>query len=621
MKNKLIIGSTVVLVISLCAILTVKNYNDNYGKKFFKDKEVVLSIGNIIKQQEEVDKNINNYLKAGYTIDEPKILNNPYQLSPLTSLIIFTTEKEIEIKVSINGKYVTTMEKSKEHLIPIYGLKDDFENEIELSYDDKVYNYTITTDKFEGNKLEIEKTSDKLDESLYLLSPNFTSNRIYDKNGTLLWYIDGDYAGDIEYIDNNKFYISDSNQGVNGVKINYPSFLKMDYLGKIYNQYVSDYGLHHELVQLENNKMLVLGANDDSDFLEAVLYIMDLNTGKIEGFIDMYEVLHDIDSEWIKQFGTNFDFVNNSAVYDEKTKDLLISVRGLNSIMMVNMETHEIKWIFGNPELYSEKFSKYLLKYDGRYPSGQHTAFYYNGLLGIHDNDYNMFDIKKTIGEYKNNYSSSDLYEINLENMSIKKVWTYDSNKQEFSKVAGAFKVLENENKLINYGWSINKNNKGSVLLNDENYLRGVIIELDKDDNVLFKATTKDLTYRVYKVELYEEKTENYSIESYKKVSDLNTPKPIKTSSIVNKLQNAKKFDGEINSYVNRIGITYEFNQDDEINLYLVSKSNKTYKYAYKSKDKDLPSSINTSINNGKYSIYLEVNNELFDTNKVIDFN
>ena len=233
-----------------------------------------------------------------------------------------------------------------------------------------------------------------------------------------------------------------------------------------------------------------------------------------------------------------------------------------------------------------------------------------------------MFNIKETIGEYKNNYSSSDLYEIDFKNKKIKKIWTYDSEKLEFSKVAGGLKELDNKNKLINYGWSINKSNiNDNIKINDEKYLKGVVLELDEKDNLLFRARTSDLLYRVYKVNLYEDNNLNYDVKKYEKISDLKEHNFIYTPFISSKLENAKKFAGDIKVYVNRIAIDYEFKQKDNVNVYLVSSNFKTYKYIYKEKNNNEVYSINTLLDSGKYAVYVEINNKMFNTNKVIDFN
>ena len=620
MKNKILKIAVVLALIVIFLIFCIIYFN-SYGEIYLKDKEKINSLDDLIYYQSNVDKEIEEYSNSNFTIDNAKIMQNPYKIAPLTAVIIFKTNEEEMVDLSINGKKVTTFDASKKHIIPVYGLKAGFSNIVEISVDDIKKEYVITTEKYEGDDLEVIKNSDSLDSSNYLLSTNFTNNRIYDKNGNLLWYIDGNFAGDIEYVTNDIFYISDEKQGVNGVKINYPTFFKMDYLGKIYTEYVTEYGYHHELLPIDNDTMLVLGSNDNSKFLESEIYVMDLKSGKIKDEFDMYDVLYNIDPEFVKSLGDDFDFVCNSAYYDKEKNELLISSRGLNSVIMLDFNTKSIKWIFGDPTLYTKPFSKYLLSYEGKYPKGQHTAFLYNGLLGIHDNDYDMFNIHQTLGEYKDNYSSSDLYEIDLSTMSIKKVWSYDLQKEEFSKVAGAFKILENGNKLINYGWSINKNNSDNVLINDERYLNGIILELDLNDNELFKAKTKDLTYRVYKVNFYDSKTKNYEIESFTKVSSMKKQNSINTLNLVEKLNKAEDFNLDVKVFVNRISLSYEFDINDSVNIYLVSSGSKTYKYLYKEEKKEAKSSINTYMNSGKYALYIEINGKFYDSKKVINFN
>lgn len=613
MKKNIVLIIVVALIIGLGWY-----YNVNYGKEYLEGKKEIKALGNIIYKQALMDKKIEKYSNEDYTLKNAKVIENPYSIAPLTALIIFNTKNEESIEVYVNDKKVTTYEKSKKHLIAIYGLKDNYRNKITLKSKNNKATYYVKTKEFDGNKINVEKTSDKLDNKLFLLSPNFEDNAIYDKNGTLLWYLDGNYAGDIEYIKNGRFYISDPYQGTNGVKINYSSFLEMDYLGKIYKQYISDYGYHHEIEQLSNNRMLVLGYDDDSKYLESVIYIMNLKNGSIEKEFDMYDVLAKIDKSWADSFGDNFDFVCNSAKYNEKTGELLISVRGLSSIMSLDMNTQKINWIFGDPKTYSSKFKKYLLKVtdNSRYPSGQHSAFYTeDGLLGIHNNDFDMFNQSENFNDYLDNYTSVDLYKIDTKKKTIKTTWSY-SDKKLFSKVAGEFKILSNNNKLIDYGWAMKENayTDKNVSINDTNYLNGVIVQLDENDNILFKATTPDLVYRTYKVNLYEKTTKNFNVESYQKISKLKEDKQIKTKTIKNKLDKASSFDGKVEAYINRITLNKEFKKKDKVNIYLVSSNNKTYKYKYKK------TSIKTSITKGKYAVYVEVNDKMYDTKKVINF-
>ena len=393
--------------------------------KFDKNEKVISAYDEIFKIQADVDKEIENFINnEEYTLENPKVLLNPYKISPLTALIIFQTEEKNSVEVNINDSFTTTIESNKKHAIPIYGMYADYENKITLKLSNgKEKELTIKTETYKGEKINLEKTSKQVENNLYFLSPNFVNNCIIDGKGNVVWYLLGDYAGDIEYLDNGHFYISDPNQGKNGVKINYSSFIEMDYLGKIYKQWIVEFGVHHELVPLSNNKMIVLGTNDESRFVDAEICIIDLETGETTKHIDLYKLLHDIDADLIEGLGEKFDLVNNSVDFNEKTKELLISLRGVNSLMSLNLESRKINWIFGNPDFWGENFSKYMLKVtdDTRFLGGQHTAFFIkDNFIGVHNNDIDQFDLSSpNLSHYTERYTSCDFYEDDAENMTI----------------------------------------------------------------------------------------------------------------------------------------------------------------------------------------------------------
>ena len=193
----------------------------------------IYALGDIVETQKHVDEQISKFMNdKSYTLNNPKVIVNPYKLTPLTAIVLFNTKEETSIKVTINGKFTTTVESTKSHAIPIYGLYAGSDNTVLLE-DDKgnTKELTIKTEDYEGDKLKVEYADESLNDQVYFLSPNFVENCIYDKEGNLLWYIKGDYAGDIVYLENGHFLISDPYQGTNGVKINYAGFLEMDYLG------------------------------------------------------------------------------------------------------------------------------------------------------------------------------------------------------------------------------------------------------------------------------------------------------------------------------------------------------------------------------------------------------
>lgn len=376
----------------------------------------------------------------------------------------------------------------------------------------------------------------------------------------------------------------------------------MDYLGKIYKQYITPYGYHHEIVQLGDNKILTAGANDDSDFLEAVLYEMDLQTGEAIKTIDMYELLHNIAPEWIESLGSNFDFVLNSICYDDATGDVVVSCRGIGVIMRLNFETEEIKWMFGDPNNLPDEFDKYLLKVtdDTKYPYGEHCAFLTEeGNLAFHNNDADQLNSEsEALADYLDNYTTNVVVQIDEENKTLHTIWEYDADQKEFSKVGGMLSFLQNGNTLINYGWSITQDayeNPSGVSINDTDYLNGIVVELDENNNILFKAKTKGLIYRVYKTTLYENETKNFEVSEYQKIDGTKfNGQEIKTSEIKNDLKKAKKYDYDFEVEINRMMVSQPLTENDELNIIFVGRDESSYIFDYKKAGENVRESFNS---------------------------
>ena len=52
----------------------------------------------------EIDQQLQAELKNGYSWEEPMVIQNPYQVSPLTAVIIFDTKEECAVRFTVKGK-------------------------------------------------------------------------------------------------------------------------------------------------------------------------------------------------------------------------------------------------------------------------------------------------------------------------------------------------------------------------------------------------------------------------------------------------------------------------------------------------------------------------------------
>ena len=253
MNKKIIICMIPALIlIGISAFLGIYVYSETVDlSEYFKgDKQTALL------EQVSSQKEINERLKkiedsSKYTFESAYVELNPYKISPLSAIIIFQTKEEKEVKVYLNGELSTTMEKSKKHTIPIYGLYDDYLNIITLEIDDEQVEYQILTEEscLTYPLDVIERTSYANKNNIYFTVASYETYLTgWDIDGNLRFYLTVDNRMDVEWLDNGHFLIGTS-QGQ--FAENFVGFVEMDYLGKIYNYYTMDNGYSFERITLD----------------------------------------------------------------------------------------------------------------------------------------------------------------------------------------------------------------------------------------------------------------------------------------------------------------------------------------------------------------------------------
>ena len=115
-----------------------KNNNDSVVEESFSflndSSSIELKETNELESQEKVLNDINEKLNSNiYTIDNPLKVYDPFKVNPLSAIIAFNTNEEIEINVSINNEYRYISKKSSTHVIPIFYLIPNDTNIITLN--------------------------------------------------------------------------------------------------------------------------------------------------------------------------------------------------------------------------------------------------------------------------------------------------------------------------------------------------------------------------------------------------------------------------------------------------------------------------------------------------------
>ena len=594
---------------------------------------------------------------SGYTLDNPNIILNPYGNSPLTALVLFETEQELDVKVTITGKdklttYTHTFSKTKEHYLPIYGLYADSNNKIIIECGNNKKEIYIQTEKLPENMIlptSIKANKSKLTNDLYFYTPSSSGYTVaYDVNGEVRWYLTNYALWKIDRLQNGHLLVSTERL------INNPYYMtglyEIDLLGKIYTEFSLEGGYHHDYYEMENGNLLVASDdfNNEDGTVEDYIVELDRTTGKVIKTFDLKKVLNMEDGQ--SENYTSYDwFHNNSVWYDKKTDSITLSGRHQDAVININYQTGELNWIIGDSTNWSSEYQKYFFTPVGNnfeWQWSQHAAMITpEGYVFLFDNGNNKSKNKDEYVDASNSYSRGVMYKIDTENMTIEQVFEYGKEKGSsfYSPYISDVDYLDKNHYIIHSGGIVyvdgkNSNqpagfSKGAKLVSDT-------VEL-LNNEVIFEIILPTNNYRVEKMSLYSE-SENFTLVKANRLGSLG--KTDVTKKKVGPIINSKKIDDEYSKYnielskeVDRLVVTGTFQKSDKVNIILYQNLISNYYYTRISKkpytalcvdlntEEDsnglrITKYINQEGLKGKYSIYLEINGNLYNTNSYVEF-
>lgn len=624
----------ITLIVSVLLVV-VMVYCFNEAKRlssYFKGDVLSTTI-----DQVHIQKKVNDELERAkknksYSIENAYVKLNPYEISPLSAIIIFYTQSEEEVEVFINDEFFTKMEKSKEHAIPIYGLYEDYDNVITLKINGKSYDKHIKTDasniKYPLNISKNEVLNNEND-LIFTVSSYETYFTCWDRNGKLRFYLTVDNRMDVEWLPNGHFLIGTSE---GQVRENFLSLVEMDYLGKIYNYYNLEHGYGFEMQILKNGNYMLAGGDKAIYFDHQYIYEMNPSDGSVINELDIYDVIKKIDPEFLDEY-LGQKAIRNGFFYNEDTDELVVSFREINTIFCFNFKEKTLEYVFtGTSKLFSSSvWNQYLVKVkSGRYPMGQHTpTITKDGYLAFFNNGYDRYSItfdglNNITDNFKDAYTSVEIYDIKNNVASL--VWKEDFEKKYFSIKYGLFSVLENGFKFMNYGYILKdefRRRSNSNIAETEKNVEDIysrIIELDKDGKVVFEATCEEGKYRAFIHNLYLDNTKNVEIDSFNTIDTVSKSK-LETTSVRNlDLDSSLEWINSLEFTKHTFQTNYKIGEKDEVKFHFLNNHGKVYTYIYKEKDGDINHIFNLNLDKGNYRMFISINDQLYDTKKVYSF-
>ena len=650
-RNKKIITIIISIIVLIILGSIFYSYNNLRGKD-----EIDLTTSLVTKQNE-----IEHTIKTnGYTIDNPKVLLDPYDASPLTALILFETEEEVSPKITIEGKdKLTTIEtefaKNTKHYLPIYGLYADYNNKVDISYtlsDGKkiTKQVEIQTDKLPDDFVlptSVKKDSSKLTNDLYFFTPSSKGYTCaYDVNGDVRWYLSNNAVWDNTRLKNGHMMVSTERL------VNSPYYMtglyEIDLLGHIYNEYSLKGGYHHDYFELPNGNLLVASDdfNNESGTVEDYIVELDRTTGNIIKTWDLKDILNMEDGK--SENWSSYDwFHNNSVWYDDATNSITLSGRHQDAVINIDYETGRLNWIIGDPTNWSSEYQKYFFTpvgEDFEWQWSQHAAMITpEGYVFIFDNGNNKSKDSSKYVDATNSYSRGVMYKIDTDKMTIEQVYEYGKERGSsfYSPYISDVDYLSKNHYIVHSGGIVyvdGKNSNQPAGFSSNTTLKSDTVEV-LNNKVIFEIVLPTNNYRVEKLSLY---TENdYENTLGKRLGSLGETKVSKKD---NKFIKTVEIDEDYNkrnitltNEEDRLVISGKFKKGENVSFILRKGFTNNYydqiisKKPYTALCVDIftEEETNEGINitryinketlRGKYSIYIKINDKIYKTNNYIE--
>ena len=322
---------------------------------------------------------------------------------------LFADENYVYYGKDENTTFTKTFTPSKKHILPIYGLYPDTNNEVTIECNGKKNVFYIKTDPLPENftlPTKVVSNKEELGNELYFVTPSSDGYvAAYDVNGDVRWYLNESFTWDIKRLNNGNILLS-SNRLINPPYY-MTGLMEMDLLGKVYYEYTLPGGYHHDVFELENGNFIVASDNFENGTVEDYIVEMDRKTGEIVKTIDLTKILPQDEGRNVN--ATDYDwFHNNSVWYDAATNSLTLSGRHQDAVVNLDYSTNEINWIVGSKEGWSKEMQKYFFEPDENteFQWSQHAAMILpNGNLFVFDNGNNRSKTAENAVSAENNYS------------------------------------------------------------------------------------------------------------------------------------------------------------------------------------------------------------------------
>lgn len=433
----------------------------------------------------------------GLFVGQPTIRANPIERVPLVAIIDFESPVDVIPSLEISDgdrqwEQPWPVVPAKKHRIAVMGMRPDREHTIRVRADTPGGGQSQLSDPLKFTTpplpknfppLEIVRADpEKMEPGITLFAANIWRESVsildygyivaVDNEGEVVWFCHtNDRIADMRILKNGHILYQHGN---------YRYAYEIDIMGRDINRWVATNltmspskdsipikidTLHHDLMELPNGNFMTLAteihefdnyptSEFDADAPTAPAHVVcdaviefDAETGKIVERFHLKDILDpnrigyiSLGSFWKDKYNdfigaTSRDWSHaNAIVYLPNEDAMIISFRHLDCIFKLDWKTKEIKWIFGDPDGWGEKWQKYLLKPKGdfKWTYHQHSPQVTpRGTIMLYDNgNYRARPFNKATMAVDNRSRILE-FKIDEEAMTVETVFEYDGGTEE----------------------------------------------------------------------------------------------------------------------------------------------------------------------------------------------
>lgn len=485
-------------------------------------------------QADKESEIIQDYQAGDYSQDHPYIIVDPYQMNPLSALVIFNATQDDDYKMTVQGdqlystlNYIYHGHKGRVE-IPVLGLYANRSNKITIESSSTISELDIQTEDlptdFQNYRL-VESKPMQMERGFTLMIACFSHSytAVIDQNGDVRGYLSNiDMAHGTSIIQLKNGNLMATGDEYKQLPYNMTSLWEFNWLGKIFREYEIPNAVHHDISEMPNGDILAVSNNRNmftSGTREDVVIVVDRKTGGVKKEYDFRKIIdekrapfHNFHPDILNT--ANIDWMHtNSAVYDQEHGWIIVSSPTQSQVVCIDQETSKIIWILGPHEGYegsSQFLKQYLLTPIGDDFEWQWTQ-HHPMILSNQDNDPDTMDIllfdngqSKSYAESgavlpENNTSRAVQYRIDLADKTVEQIWAYGQTRgnEFYSTFLGDADALKyTDNRLIAFGGHLTQNGKTVDRIVDGVFgklnVTSRVVEVTRQNEVVFEVAIEN---------------------------------------------------------------------------------------------------------------------------------